>query len=88
MFSSLKPVYSAVLLIYSFILDVLLENSFQLPGPTPSMLYFFVGREDELYRQRHSHMRIDERKASFLEKVNTRTTHSATLRPTSPSSSM
>jgi len=67
-FSSLKPVYSATSLIYSFILDAVLKNSFQLPGPTPSMFYSSVGEEDELYRQRHRCMPIDERKASFLEK--------------------
>lgn len=64
-------VYSAVSLIYSFILDAVLEDSFQLPGPTPSMLYSSAGREEELYRQRHSHMPIDEREADFLEKDNT-----------------
>lgn len=70
MFDSLKAVSSVVSLTYSFILDAVLENSFQLPGPTPSMLYSSVGREEELHRQRHSHMPIEEIKASFPEKGN------------------
>lgn len=63
---------------------------YRIPVPTLSVLHNSVRREDELPRQKHTHMHIHDRNSDFLEKNNMfyqKKNYTASLRLTGFSSS-